>query len=153
MHLVDNVVLCLLDLVLTLLLHQFTLRVFDVRLKSPPLHVRYVSLLLGLLDLALGVNLLIEDILDFLMLPALVNLFVDIVLPGLFVLVNTLLDVLALLPLLKFFIFVYDYVSHSVHQSLNPRSSFGHGGFALTLLLLLLLNHFLNLLGFLVLAL
>jgi len=103
--------------------------------------------------LALGVNLLIEDILDFLMLPALVNLFVDIVLPGLFVLVNTLLDVLALLPLLKFFIFVYDYVSHSVHQSLNPRSSFGHGGFALTLLLLLLLNHFLNLLGFLVLAL
>jgi hypothetical protein len=152
MHLLDNVVLDRVDLILALLLNQLALGVLNVGLESPTLHVRYIGLLFSLLNCALGVDLGVEDVFNLFMLFALVNLFVNIVLPGRLVLLNALLDVLALLPLLKFFIFVYHHVSHSVHQRLDPLPSFGHSLFTLTLLLLLLLNHFLNILRFDILA-
>jgi hypothetical protein len=152
MHLLNNVVLHRVDLVLALLLNQLALGVLDVCLESPALHVRYIGLLFSLLKCAFGVDLGVEDVFNLFMLFALVNLFVNVILPGRFVLVNALLDVLALLPLLKFFIFIYNHVSHSVHQRLDPLPSFGHSLFALTLLLLLLLNHFLNILRFDILA-
>jgi len=80
------------------------------------------------------------------MLFALANLFVNFVLPSRLVLLNTLLDVLAFLSPLKFFIFINHNISHSVHKRLDPLPSFSHSLFALTLFLFLLLNHFLNIL-------
>lgn len=115
MHLLDDVVLGLLYLILSLLLRGLALRVLEIRLQSPALHVRPVGAIFSFFHLTFGIDLGVENLLDLLVLLACLEAFIDVVEASLFVLLDALSDVFTFLTLLKFFIFVVNNVSHLVH--------------------------------------
>ena len=137
MHLLQQVVLRLLNLVLTLLLSQLTLRTLNVRLQGPSLHIRAVRAILSLFDVAFSINLSVKNLFDLLVVLSGLDAFVDVVEACLLVLLDALLDVFSFLSLLKFFVFVVYHVCHLVHQCLDARASLSHGSLSLSLLLVL----------------
>lgn len=135
MHLLEQEVLGLLDLVGPLFFLELALRVSNLGLKHPSFHVGSVGLVVGLLHLPLRVDLCVQHVLYRLgLLPRLQSL-VDLTFAGGFILLNALLDVLTFLSLLKFFIFVVDYVRHLVHDRCDAPASFFDCKFALPLAL------------------
>lgn len=86
-------------------------------------------------------DLSVENVLYLLSFLASLKFLSDLTLASSFVLLDALLDVLALLSLLKFFIFVVDHVRHFVHYCSDAFATFFDSQFTLTLTVLLLLNH------------
>lgn len=86
-------------------------------------------------------DLSVEHVLNLLCFLASLEFLGDLTLASSFVLLDALLDVLALLSLLKFFIFVVDHVRHFVHDGSDAFAAFFNSQFTLTLSFQLLLNH------------
>lgn len=137
----------LLNLLLALLLNRLALCILQVRLEGPFFHVRSVCTVFALFNLALCIDLRVEDLLDLLVLFACLKAFINVIEAGLLILLNALSNVLPFLALLKFFIFVVNDIGHLIHQRLYPSTAFGDGLLTLALLLVLLLHHALDFFG------
>lgn len=143
-HLLNLEALSRLNLLLPLLFLLLPILVINLGLKGPVLHERSGGAVLAFLCLTLGVYLLVQHLPYLLVFIPSLHLFNDLIASSLLILLNALLNVLAFLSLLKFFIFVVNDVGHLVHHGLDAGTSLGDSCLTLTLFLVLKLNHPLN---------
>lgn len=147
-HLSEELVLHVHHLLLLPLVLNLLLLVLKFRLLHPLSHVRLVGSVLTFLLHALGIHLGVKHVSYLLVLLPFLHASIDVVEAGFLILLDALLNILAVLFLLKFFIFVVNKVRHLVHDCRNPCAPLSHCCIPLPLLLLLHFDILLNFPGF-----